>query len=144
MLAQFVQFPILIAMYHAVQRAEAVATGTFLGLSLEVTPLNGIKGGQFGYAIIFVLMLVAQLISMRVPMMLQKRRAKKEAEIHHRRYEEPKNPMGNSMYFMILFIGVLMLSWPSAMSLYYCISSCVMIVKTIVVDKIAEKQKQNM
>lgn len=144
MLAQFIQFPILIAMYHAVQRSEAVATGSFLGMNLDISPLAGVQNGQYGYIVIFVLMLIAQFISMRTPVMLQKIRAKKEAEMHYKRYQEPKNPMGNSMYFMIIFIGVLMLQWPSAMSLYYFISSCVMIIKTIIVDKIAMKEKEKL
>lgn len=142
MLSQFIQFPILFAIYYAVRRASYVATGTFLGMSLEVTPIQGVMDEHnILYGILFALMIGAQLISMKVPMMLQEKRLKKEAEIHHRRYDKPENPTGNMMYFMIIFIGVLMLSWPSAMSLYYLISSLVAIGKTCLVDKIMHRNK---
>ena len=39
LLVTFIQFPIIIAMYQAVQRAYAVAYGTFMGVSLERTPI---------------------------------------------------------------------------------------------------------
>ena len=45
-LVTFLQFPIIIAMYQAVQRATAVKTGTFMGLSLETKVLDGIRGGM--------------------------------------------------------------------------------------------------
>lgn len=139
MLAQFIQLPILFAVYYAVRRSTAVATGTFLGLSLEVSPMKAVQAGEWAYAVLFVLMIIAQLLSMKAPMYLQERRLKKEAEIHHRRYEKPTNPVGNMMYMMIIFIGILMVSWPSAMSLYYLISSLVMICKTVIINYLTEK-----
>ena len=42
-LVTFLQFPIIISMYQAVQRASAVKTGTFFGLSLNQTILEGHK-----------------------------------------------------------------------------------------------------
>lgn len=140
MFAQFIQFPILIAIYYAVRRSSAVVTGSFLGMSLEVTPIEGLQSGQFSYVILFVLMILAQFLSMKAPMYLQEKKLKKEAEIHHRRYEKPQNPAGNMMYFMIIFVGVLMINWPSAMSLYYLISSFVAILKSILINSLTEKE----
>jgi len=140
MLSTFVQFPVIIAMYQAVQRAEAVATGSFLGLSLEQTPLAGIQSGQYGYVILFALMIVAQLAGMRIPTFLTERRGRKEAERKHIKYEKPKNAMQNQMYIMILFISVLAISWPAAMSLYWMISSVVNVLKQVVIHKMIGKE----
>ena len=143
MITMFIQFPILIAMYQAVQRAEAVATGSFFGMSLESTPWQGFKEGQLAFVVLYILMLVAQFAAMMLPMWLNKRRAKMEAEKHHRTYRETKNPMGSTMYFMLAFIGIIGVTWPTAMSLYWMISSCVQIVKAVIVDQLMAKQKKD-
>ena len=142
-ITMFIQFPILIAMYQAVQRAAAVANGKFFGLSLELTPWQGVKEGQFAFALFYALMLIAQTAAMMLPQYLAKRRAKMEAEKHHKTYRPAKNPMGNTMYFMIIFIGIIGVTWPTAMSLYWMISSCVQVVKAIIVDQITAKEKKD-
>lgn len=142
MLVGFIQFPILIAVYHAVQRAESVINGSFLGMKLETSPLHGTQNGQWIYAVAFLVMIGVQFLSMKLPMFLQEKRAKEEAEKHFRRYEKPANPMGNTMYIMILFVSVLLFSWPSAMTVYYIISSCVMIAKTFLVDHFVHKEME--
>ena len=128
-LTTFLQFPILIAMYNAVQRAAAVAEGTFAGMKLELTPREGFASGQYGYAVIFVLMILVQLLSMKIPTWLAERRAKLEAEKHFRTYRKPEgqNNMMTSMIVMLVFISFLMLNWPTAMSLYYLVSSLTMV-----------------
>ena len=144
-LSMFLQFPILIAMYNAVQRAAAVAEGTFAGMKLEVTPRAGVASGQYGYAVLFVLMILVQLLSMRVPTWLSERRAKLEAEKHFRTYRKPEgqNNMMTSMIVMVVFISILMLNWPTAMSLYYLVSSLTMILKNVLIDSIIAKQGEN-
>ena len=137
----FIQFPILIVMYHAVQRAYAVAYGRFLGISLEVSPINGIMDGNMMYLVLFVLMVIAQASSMLLPQYLSKRRAKKEAELHHRPYRETKNPMMSSMYIMVAVISLVAITWPTAMSLYWMISSLINIVKTLLVQRFTNRQK---
>ena len=139
-LVMFIQFPILIAMYHAVQRAEAVATGTFLGISLETTPLHGIQQGQFVYILIFGLMVVSQFVVGFVPQYLANYHAKKEAEKHFRSYKPASNPNQSMMYFMTIFISVIAISWPTAMSLYWMISNIVNLVKAVIVDMTIQKK----
>ena len=73
--------PIIIAMYQAVQRASAVKTGTFFGLSLNQTILEGLKAGQWGYLGIFIVMGVCQYLSMQMPQIIAKKKAQEEAEM---------------------------------------------------------------
>ena len=54
------------AMYMAVQRSEAVQTGSFLGMKMDSTPLTGIQGALKGdaagwmYLLLFIFMAVCQ------------------------------------------------------------------------------------
>ncbi len=140
MLGTFVQFPIIFAIFQAVQRSPIVTNGTFLGMSLEQTPWNGITHGEWMYILLFVVMIAAQLGSMLVPQWLSKKKAKEKAAREHHRYVEQKNPMGNTMYFMMLPIIVLSVVWPSGMVVYFTISSLVNIVKTLVVQYIVDRK----
>jgi len=143
LLVTFLQFPIIIAMYQAVQRATAVKTGTFMGLSLETTILNGIKAGQWGYLIIFIVMGVCQYASMMLPQYLAKKKAKEEADKHHRKAPEAQNAQSKMMqYYMLIMILVFGLMWPAAMSIYWAIYSLVTILKTLLVQKIIDDQNK--
>ena len=139
LLTTFIQFPVLIAMYNAVRRSAAVATGVFFGVDLSLTPLESFRQGSYGALVIYVLMLVLQLLSITVPKMLAERKARAEADRHHKHYEKPKDQNAMMSYGMIVFIGILMISWPTALSLYYSIYSVVNIIKTFAVDKLTNK-----
>ncbi|NLC97003.1 MAG: membrane protein insertase YidC [Erysipelotrichaceae bacterium] len=135
-LVTFVQFPIIFAMFQAVQRAESVAKGSFIGLSLEQSPWNGIKSGQYLYIAIFIVMMITQVSSMMLPQFIAKNKAKKEAEKRHKKPEQSNNPNQNMMYYMMIPILVLSITWPAAMSIYWIINSLVNIGKTLIVQKV--------
>lgn len=139
LLLTFLQLPIMIAMYTAVRRASAVANGTFMGYSLEMTPVEAFKAGAFILLVIYVLMIVTQLLSMAFPLYLQNLHAKEAAEKAHKHFEKAQNPNAMMTYGMVVFIAFIMLSWPVALSLYYCIYSIINIVKTYLIDKLTHK-----
>lgn len=139
LLVTFIQLPILIAMYSAVRKSEAVANGTFMGVSLSTTPMEAIKSAEIVLIVIYVLMIGLQFLSISIPRMLAEAKAKKEAEIHHKHYEKSKQQNVMMTYGMLVFIAFIMLNWPTALSLYYCIYSAINILKTLVIDKITNK-----
>ena len=141
-LVTFLQFPIIIAMYQAVQRATAVKTGTFMGLSLETTVLNGIRSGQWGYLLIFIVMGICQYGSMMLPQYLAKKKAEEEAAKHHRKPPEANNPNKMMQYYMLIMILVFGLMWPAAMSIYWTIYSLVTVLKTLLTQQIIDNQKK--
>ncbi|MFI3283645.1 MAG: membrane protein insertase YidC [Erysipelotrichaceae bacterium] len=141
-LSLFIQFPILIAMYQAVQRSQAVATGSFLGMSLEISPLDGVTSGQFGYIALFAMMVGCQFLSMKMPTILANRKAKEEAEKAHKKYVPTKQAGGSTVYTMLIVIAVMAIAWPAAMSIYWIISSLVIVIKTIVLNIITNKHKE--
>ena len=73
MLVQFIQLPIIMAMFMAIQRAEAVVNGTFLGMNLQVKPSEAFgllfKGDLSGlpYIILFLLMAITQVVLVLLP-----------------------------------------------------------------------------
>lgn len=147
MLVTFIQLPVIMAMYMSVQRSFAVATGTFLGMDLQTTPMSGARalfsGDMSGLPLVllWVVMGLCQFLSMRIPMILQKKRAEAEAAKHHRRAELPKN--STNMVMQIYMMGMILvfgLMWPAAMSLYWAINSIVNVIKTLIVQQIIDKE----
>lgn len=133
-ISSFIQLPIIMAVYMSVQRAESVVNGTMWGLSLKETPLHGIMSGQWLYLVLFVIMAICQIGSMMLPQFLATQKAKKEAAAHHKKYEKTKQPGGNMMIYMMVFILVISVNWPAAMTIYWAVSSLVMIFKTLFVQ----------
>ena len=133
-LGTFVQFPVIFAIYHAVQRSQVVQEGTFLGLSLSQSPMNGLMDGQYLYILLFLVMLAAQFCSMKLPNAIVNYKAKKEAALHFRKFEKSPQPGGNMMIYMMAGMMLLAITWPAAMTIYWIISSTVMILKTLVLN----------
>ena len=148
MLVQFIQLPIIMAMFMAIQRAEAVVNGTFLGMNLQVKPSEAFgllfKGDLSGlpYIILFLLMAVTQLILVLLPMYFQKKKAAAEAEKHHRKPEPTNNQNVMMQMYMIVMVLAFGLMWQSGMSLFWFIRNIVDIIKTIIVQNIMENNSQ--
>jgi len=148
MLVQFIQLPIIMAMFMAIQRAEAVVNGTFLGMNLQVKPSEAFgllfKGDLSGlpYIILFLLMAVTQVILVLLPMYFQKKKAAAEAAKHHRKPEPTNNQNFMMQMYMIVMVLAFGLMWQSGMSLFWFIRNIVDIIKTIIVQNIMEKNSQ--
>ena len=148
MLVQFVQLPIIMAMFMAIQRAEAVVNGTFLGMNLQVKPSEAFgllfKGDLSGlpYIILFLLMAVTQVVLVLLPIYFQKKKAAAEAAKHHRKPEPTNNQNIMMQMYMIVMVLAFGLMWQSGMSLFWFIRNIVDIIKTIIVQNIMEKNSQ--
>ena len=141
MAVQFVQFPVIIAMYQAVQRSIEVKQGSVMGLSLEMSPLHGIQAGLFGYLVLFAIMAVTQYISMNLPMHFAKKRAEKEAVKHHKKVESSNNKQQKIMqYYMLAMIMVFGAIMPAAMTIYWIFFSLVNIAKTFITQSMIDKK----
>ena len=137
----FIQFPLLIGMYNAVRRSEAVANAKFMGVSLSLSPSQAIREQAWICLVIFVLMVVFQFISIKIPQWLVEKHGREEAEKHHKTYKKPENQNLAMTYGMLAMVAFAMFSIPTAVSLYYCIVSIVNIVKTLIIDKMTHKQE---
>lgn len=136
-LIMFIQLPIIMAFYYAVQRAAVVVTGSFLGIDLTLSPGEGLKSGAWIYLVIFGSMIVLQMLSMKVPAWLAKQKEKKSGK-KKKAYAQPENK-GMSQQTMMIIMSTLMIgwigfTWPVAMSYYWGVSSLVRIVQSLIIN----------
>ena len=141
MVTMFIQLPIILAIYQAVMRADIVNEGSFLGIKLTGTPMEGITGGNVPVIIIFLLMVVFQIISMKLPQYLAKKR-KENSNIKTKDYAAPPKQggmMGNSMnmmmYMSVGMIVIFAINWPLGMSFYWLVSAITRVIQNIVIQK---------
>ena len=144
LMGTFITLPIILAMWQAVQRSYAVATGTFMGVDLQVSPMAGLKLGGAAviiYVSFYLLMGVSQYVSISLPKWLAKKKNKEERKI--RDYDKTPKKSGTgemmtySMLALILFMGA---TWPTAMSVYWLVNSAVNIIKTMLVQSSITKK----
>lgn len=124
----FLQIPIMLAMYQAVMRAHEIITGSIFGQTLEATPMDGFKQGNFVYIGIFVLMAATQFLSMFLPQYLAKKKVKQ--------YPNQKAPANANamMYTSFVMIVVLGLNWGVGMSLYWMINAVTQLAQTLYIQ----------
>lgn len=146
--SMFIQFPIIIAVYQAVMRAAVVCDpvhGKFLGIDLLKTPKDGLFGGDIAVVVIFVLMIIFQFISMKIPQILQER-MKKKSKVKTKDYanKDKKNGFSSSMntymYFSVVMIAFLSFTWPLGMSFYWLVSAVTRVIQNIVIQKFFIKE----
>ncbi len=131
----FIQFPVIIAMYQAVQRAAAVVNGSVFGTSLQTTPMNAVIQGVYLFAVIYVLMGITQFISMKLPVYLQKKLAPVKEKNYVNEGKKSAGPnMEMMMYVSLVMIMGIAISWPTAMSLYWLVTSLAQIAQTLFIQ----------
>lgn len=134
----FIQMPILMAFYYAVQRASVVVKGTFLGIDLTLTPGNGFANKQWVYLVIFGAMIALQYASMKLPAFLAEQKKKRKG-VKEKKYAQTQ-PQGPDQMKMMTLMSTAMIAfigwtWPVAMSYYWAVSSLVRIIQNILIDR---------
>ena len=61
-----IQIPLFFAFYEAMNRLPLIFEGTFLGLDLGMSPLNGMSKGNFFYLIVIILVIVMTYLSFKL------------------------------------------------------------------------------
>ena len=144
MLVTFIQLPIMMGMYYATMRAVSVVSGSFIGISLFGTPIEGIKELNIPCIIIYVLMVIFYIVSMKLPQWLKKWQDKKDNVKVKKYAQNDGNPMANSMnmymYFMTGMICIMYISWPMAMSFYWLVSSVIRVAQSLILHQIMNKK----
>lgn len=145
-LVTFLQLPIILGVYQATMRAQVVVEGSFMKISLTRTPMEGLSEGQYIYLIIFVLMIIAQFVSMKFPQWMQKWREthSKTKRKTYLQNNKKQNSMASSMNMMMYvslgMISFLAINWPLSMSFYWLVSSVARIIQSIVINKFFIKE----
>jgi len=135
----FLQFPVLIAMYYAVQRANAVCTGTIFGIDLSTTPKTafGNIATYWPIVVIFIFMVITQFLATKIPSWLaQNSRKKQKGYKAYAQKDDTASKTTNMMsYSMLAMVALIGLNWPTAMSVYWLINSVINVAKTTYIQK---------
>ena len=122
-LLAFLQLPLLLAFYEAINRTPAIFEDTFLTLKLGMTPSTAIAQGQYQYIILIVLILATTYFSFNKTM---KDQSTAGAGAPNMKF---------TLYFMLFFIGIASFSLASALGVYWIVSSLFTILQNIYVER---------
>lgn len=134
-LSLIITFPIFIGMYRAVITTAALRTGSFLGIVLGTTISSNIFGTfRVGALIIFLFMAASQILSMKMPNLLNRKRMTYEAK----KAQKQTSMMTNIFMIMILVMGFMM---PATMSIYWIASALVQVLQNVIMHHINNAAK---
>ena len=137
-LSMLITFPVFIAMYRAVMFLGILRTGdiggVILGNNLN-TYIIGENAFNFVALIIFILMATSQIMSMKLPQIMNKKRMSEEAK----KAQKQTSTMTNVMMIMILVMGFMM---PVTMSVYWIASAVVGMIQSVIMHKLNNGNKK--
>ena len=124
----FIQLPLVLAFYEAINRVPVIFEGKLFSLVLGTTPMKAISGGHWAYIIIVILIALTAFISF----FMNKNATPNQNGMN-------QNVMPIMMTGMITFMS---LSLPVALSLYWIASTVFTILQNLVIILI-KKRKAN-
>ena len=119
-LTAFIQLPLLLAFYEAINRTPAIFEDKFLLFNLGTTPWIGIKNGEYIYILLVVLIFLATLISFRKTLKDQSGQAAN---------------MKFTLYFMLAIITYSSFTIASAVGIYWIVSNLFTILQNLLVER---------
>lgn len=131
-LMSFIQLPLFFAFLQAIYRTPAIYEETLLTFNLGMTPLVGIKSGNYLYLLLIVLIAVSTYFSFRQTM----NQAGSQSE-------EAAKQMKIMLYVMLFVITYASLSLPTALAFYWIVTYAFIAVQNIVIAKINNKDLTN-
>ena len=118
----FIQLPILLAFYEAINRVPAIFEETFLGLNMGTTPGTAIANGSWQYLIICVILIAITYLSYK----LNPSMAGNEGLGMQQKMMAP---------MMTVFIGFMSFTLPTAIGIYWITSSAFTIFQNLTMKR---------
>ena len=144
-LTMFIQFPIFIAVWAAMNQTVAIRSGILLGLEFG-TPVNEqIFQGNIAAIVLLLLMVGGQILTMKLPTIIRWFKEKKNPTPEYKK--TPKSTTQKQMNMMtIMMIAMIVLSafvLPAALVIYWVAGSVFSIIQTTIfsLDIVKEKLK---
>lgn len=133
LLAQFISFPVFIAVWAAMNQTLAIRTGELLGLKFGDSINTQIFSGSISAIILFILMIAGQIVTIKLSSWLKISKEKKK----NPNYKKPEktdterqmNTMMTVMIAMVVVSGFLL---PAALIIYWLLGSLFSIAQTYV------------
>ncbi len=152
-LVMIVQFPVFICVWGALSGSATLASGKVLGLDLSLgirdvlfNATNWTAAGEYAAVtalILFILMSLAQTLSMLLPQWIQKKKAKEAAKLGKNPAAKAQdNKMKWFTYIMLAMIIFMGFSLVSAMGVYWFIGAIFSIAQTLITQLILKKKSK--
>lgn len=119
-LLAFVQLPLLLAFYEAINRTPAIFEDKFLLFELGKTPWNAIMDGEYIYILLVVLIFLATLFSFRKTLKDQSTQGMN---------------MKTTLYFMLAIITYSSFTLASGVGIYWIASNLFTILQNLLVER---------
>ncbi|MFA7193119.1 MAG: membrane protein insertase YidC [Bacilli bacterium] len=144
-IVMLVQFPVFIAVWGAMTGSAVLTSNDLLGLRLSDSVSNVLFSGQNGWVtalILFIIMAAFQAVSMLLPQIINKRKAKSIVQTG-------KNPNADSQnkktkwftIIMLIFIIFMGFSLASGMIIYWVAGSIWTIFQTLIIEWVNQAKK---
>lgn len=131
-LMSFIQLPLFFAFLQAIYRTPSIYEETLLTFNLGMTPLVGIKSGNYLYLLLLVLIAVSTYFSFKQTMNqagTQSPEAAKQMKI--------------MLYVMLFVITYASLTLPTALAFYWIITYAFIAVQNIIINLVNNKDLTN-
>lgn len=125
-LFSFLQIPLFLAFYEALNRLPAIFEENFLGFQLGTTPSIGMGNGNFYYVIVIALVIGASYFSMKL----------NSGASMSKEQEQQMKMMTN---IMIIFLGVASFTLSTGIALYWIVNSSFTILQNVWVKRRREQ-----
>lgn len=141
----FVQFPVFICVWNALQGSASLSRDAVLGLRLSDTIWNVLSNftnwpsnpGWWTALVLIILMSAAQIISMLVPNWLNKKKMKNVTKLNNSSSMNQQNKtLKYTQWIMTIFIVIMGFTLPSAMGVYWFAGAIISIIQSIVIHYI--------
>lgn len=133
-LTMFIQFPIFIAVWAAMNQTVAIRSGVLLGLEFG-TPVNEqIFSGNIAAIILLVLMIGAQILTMKLPNIIKWYKDKKNPIPEYKKANQDgtQKTMNTMMIMMVVMIALSAFVLPAALVIYWVLGSLFSILQTLI------------
>ena len=150
----FVQFPVFICVWNALQGSASLSRDAVLGLRLSDTiwsVLSNFSGwpsnpGWWTALVLVILMSAAQIVSMLIPNWLNKKKMKSVTKLNNSSSMNQQNKtLKYTQWIMTIFIIFMGFTLPSAMGVYWFAGAIISIIQSVIIHYIfiARSNKRN-
>lgn len=131
-LMAFIQLPLFFAFLQAIYRTPAIYEESLLTFNLGMTPLVGIKTGNYLYLLLLVLIAVSTYFSFKQTMSQAGSQSPEAAK-----------QMKIMLYIMLVVITYASLTLPTALAFYWIVTYAFIAVQNIIMNKVNNKDLTN-
>lgn len=131
-LMAFIQLPLFFAFLQAIYRVPAIYEQSLFGFSLGMTPLVGIKAGNYLYVLLLILIAISTFLSFKQTM---NQTAGQTPEM--------QKQMKTMLYVMLVIICYASLSLPTALAFYWIVTYAFIAVQNIIINMVNNRSLTN-